>query len=74
MHLENIWENTYGEVINYCLRQGWEVDVKKGLFYFFFTQFFTSIPFCPVMPCFSQGEKKGGGGRNSTYSVLEGKE
>lgn len=74
MHLENIWENTYGEVINYCLRQDWEVDVKKGLFIYFFYTIFHQYSILPCYAMLFSGRKKRGGGRNSTYSVLEGKE
>lgn len=68
MHLENIWENTYGEVINYCLRQGWEVDVKKGLFIYFFLHNFSPVfHFALLCHAFLREKKKGGGGVETAH-------
>lgn len=37
LSIENVWGNAHEEVINDCLRQGWEVDVEESLLLFYTT-------------------------------------
>lgn len=57
MSIENVWGNAHGEVINYCLRQGWEVEVEESLLLFY-----TILYQCSILPSdailFSQKQEK----------------